>query len=57
MDEDTIITAMERRRELRDRNVHDVVELLKRREELKGVYPMADLVVDNLIQVGTTTYM
>lgn len=36
MDEDTIITAMERRRELRDRNVHDVVELLKRREELKG---------------------
>lgn len=48
MDEDTIITAMERRRELRDRNVHDVVELLKRREELRGVYPMADLVVDNL---------
>ena len=48
MDEKRIDREMGRRRELRDRNVHDVVDLLQRREELRGVYPMADLVADNI---------
>ena len=40
--------AMERRRELADRNVSNVVQLLERRQELRGVYPMADLLADNV---------
>lgn len=48
MDDSAIDTQVARRRRLHDRNVHDLVELLQRREELRGVYPMADLVVDNL---------
>ena len=31
-----------------DRNVRDVVKLLERRQELRGIYPMADLVADNV---------
>ena len=33
-----------RRRELRDRRTHAVVELISRRGELEGVNPWADLV-------------
>lgn len=47
MDESTMDAEMVRRRELRDRNVHDVVGLLERRTDLRGIYPMADLVADN----------
>ena len=32
----------------RDRNVRRVVELLERREELRGVYPMADHLAESL---------
>lgn len=48
MDEDRIAAEMERRRELADRNVGDVLSLLERRRELRGVYPAADLVADNV---------
>jgi hypothetical protein len=48
MDEKKIEVEMLRRRELADRNVGRVVSLLDRREELRGVYPMADLVADNV---------
>jgi hypothetical protein len=48
MDEDRITRELERRRQLRDRKVGDVVSLLQRREELRGIYPMADLVADNV---------
>jgi hypothetical protein len=48
MDEKTIETEMERRRQLADRNVGDVVSLLQRRQELRGIYPAADLVADNV---------
>ncbi|HYH72017.1 MAG TPA: hypothetical protein VD764_02290 [Nocardioides sp.] len=48
MDEKRIDLEMGRRRALHDRRVHDVVDLLQRREELRGVYPMADLVADNV---------
>ncbi|MDR7251607.1 hypothetical protein J2X46_000579 [Nocardioides sp. BE266] len=48
MDEKKIDNEMSRRRQLHDRNVHDVVELLERRQELRGIYPMADLVADNV---------
>ena len=34
--------------QLADRNVGDVVSLLQRRQELRGVYPAADLVADNV---------
>lgn len=47
MDENSIDAAMVRRRQLRDRNVHDVVVLLERRTDLKGIYPMADHVAEN----------
>ena len=46
MDEKRIDLEMGRRRELHDRNVHDVVDLLQRRHDLRGIYPMADLVAD-----------
>ena len=48
MDEKTIENEMERRRQLADRNVADVVSLLQRRQELRGIYPAADLVADNV---------
>lgn len=47
MDENAIEAEMMRRRELRDRNVHDVVGLLERRADLKGIYSMADHVAEN----------
>jgi hypothetical protein len=48
MDEKKIEIEMERRRQLADRNVGDVVSLLQRRQELRGIYPAADLVADNV---------
>lgn len=48
VDEKLVEKEMERRRYLADRNVGDVVELLQRRQELRGVYPAADLVADNV---------
>jgi hypothetical protein len=48
MDDDKIAIEMERRRRLHDRKVGDVVNLLQRRQELRGIYPMADLVADNV---------
>lgn len=48
MDEDKIAREMERRRQLADRNVGAVVDLLRRREELRGIYPAADLVAENV---------
>ena len=45
---DAIAIEMERRRSLADRNIGQVVELLERRNELRGIYPMADLVADNV---------
>ncbi len=47
MDESSIDAEMRRRRELHDRNVYDVVGLLQRRTDLRGIYPMADHVADN----------
>ena len=48
MDEDKIVREMERRRQLADRNVSAVVDLLQRRQELRGIYPAADLVAENV---------
>ena len=48
MDERRIENEMGRRRRLHDQNVREVVELLERRTELRGVYPMADHVAENL---------
>ena len=48
VDEKLVEKEMERRRYLADRNVGDVVELLQRRQALRGVYPAADLVADNV---------
>lgn len=48
MDENKMARAIERRRELADRNVSNVVQLLERRQELRGIYPMADLLADNV---------
>lgn len=48
MEENKIAIEIERRRELADRNVGNVVSLLERRRELRGIYPMADLVADNV---------
>lgn len=47
MDENSIDAEMVRRRQLHDRNVHDVVGLLERRADLRGIYSMADHVADN----------
>lgn len=47
MDENAIEAEMVRRRQLHDRNVYDVVGLLERRTDLKGIYPMADHVAEN----------
>ena len=48
VDEKKIEMEMERRRFLADRNVVDVVSLLERRQELRGIYPAADLVAENV---------
>lgn len=48
VDETRIAIEMERRRQLADRNIGAVVSLLQRRQELRGVYPAADLVADNV---------
>jgi hypothetical protein len=48
MDEKRIEDEMERRRQLADRRVGAVVDLLQRRQELRGIYPAADLVADNV---------
>ena len=48
MDEKKMQKAIERRRQLADRNVGNVVTLLERRQELRGIYPMADLLADNV---------
>ncbi len=37
-----------RRRRLRDRRTHDVVELLARRGELAGVNPWADQILESV---------
>ena len=47
MDEDKIAREMERRRQLADRNTGAVVELLRRREELRGIYPAMTYLLDN----------
>ena len=39
MDENKMARAIERRRELADRNVSNVVQLLERRQELRGRVP------------------
>jgi hypothetical protein len=48
MDEKKLAIEMERRRQLADRNIGLVVELLARRQELRGIHPMADLLADNV---------
>jgi hypothetical protein len=48
MDDEKIANEMERRRQLADRNVNAVVDLLQRRQELRGIYPAADLVAENV---------
>jgi hypothetical protein len=48
MEDDKIALEMERRRQLADRNVGAVVNLLQRRQELRGIYPAADLVAENV---------
>ena len=48
MDERLIELEVGRMRQLHNRNVHDVVGLLERRTDLRGIYPMADLVADNV---------
>lgn len=39
---------LERRRALRDRHTHDLVDLVARRRELTGVNPWADHVIENV---------
>jgi hypothetical protein len=41
-------TELARRRLLRDRRTHDVVELISRRAELEGINPWADLVRESV---------
>lgn len=48
MDETRIEIERERRKVLRDRNTAQLVVLLGRRDELRGVTPMADYVADNV---------
>ncbi len=48
MDEKKMALAIERRRQLADRSVGSVVELLQRRQEMRGIHPMADLLADNV---------
>ena len=47
MDEKTE-NELQRRQRLRDQNVNAVISLLERRQELRGVAPMADHVADNV---------
>lgn len=39
---------LERRRALRDRRTHDLVELMARRSELAGINPWADTVIEGV---------
>lgn len=39
---------LERRRALRDRRTHDLVELIARRRELAGVNPWADQLIEGV---------
>jgi len=39
---------LERRRALRDRRTHDLIDLIARRRELSGVNPWADQVVEGV---------
>ena len=39
---------LERRRALRDRRTHDLVELVARRRELIGINPWADQVIESV---------
>ena len=48
MEEQQIEDGVTRRQHLRDRNVREVVLLLERRTELRGIHPRVDLVADNL---------
>jgi hypothetical protein len=41
-------TGLERRRQLRDRRTHDVVDLISRRSELVGINPWADHVIEGV---------
>lgn len=47
MDENLIDAEMVRRRQLHDRHVREVVGLLERRTDLRGIHPMADHVAEN----------
>jgi hypothetical protein len=40
--------GLERRRQLRDRRTHDVVDLISRRSELVGINPWADHVIESV---------
>ena len=39
---------LERRRALRDRRTHDLVELVERRRELSGINPWADHIIEGV---------
>lgn len=39
---------LERRRALRDRRTHELVELMERRRELAGINPWADHVIESV---------
>lgn len=39
---------LERRRALRDRRTHDLVELMARRHELAGINPWADQLIEGV---------
>lgn len=39
---------LERRRALRDRRTHDLVELMARRSELAGINPWADTLIESV---------
>lgn len=47
MEENSIDAETVRRRQLHDRHVRDVVGLLERRTDLRGVHPMADHVAES----------
>ena len=48
MDQHGFDAQMARRRQLRDRNVRGLVELMERRDDLRGVHPMADHLAESL---------
>jgi hypothetical protein len=41
-------TEIERRRAMRDRNTHAIIDLLDRRTDLHGVWKLADHVVESV---------